>query len=257
MNFRVDLSLFRGPLDLLLYLVRKHELDILDIPVAKITEQYLDYLAVLEKIDVNAVGDFVAMAAILIEIKSQQALPQSDEVEEEIEDPRNELVRQLLEYKKYRDAAVILDEKSRDWQQRYPRLANDLPPRPRNLAEEPIREVELWDLVSAFGRILRERNVEPTENIVYDDTPISSHMERLFARLQRERRIPFRDLFQPGMHRTTLVGVFLASLELVRHEYALCEQEDLFDEIAVMAHPNGKQLDLGGVSRYENDGDEE
>ena len=246
MNFRIDLdNLFRGPLDLLLYLVRKHELDIIDIPISRITGQFLDYLAVIEQIDVNAVGEFIAMASILIEIKSQQVLPQiEEEIEEEIEDPRNELVQQLLEYKKYRDAATVLDEQSRRWQQRFPRLSNDLPPRKRDLAEEPIREVELWDLVSAFGRILRENEAEPGERIVFDGTPVQVHMRKVYDRLQRERRIPFRHLFQIGMHRSTLVGIFLASMELVRHHHALCEQDDRFGEIVITADPNGRPLEI-------------
>ena len=155
MEFRVDLNIFRGPLDLLLYLVRKHEVEIVDIPISLITDQYLEYLEVIEQLDVDAVGDFLAVASMLIEIKSQQVLPRCDEVEEAVEDPREELVRRLLEYKAYRDAASVLDEQSRQWQQRYPRIGSDLPPRQRDLAEEPIREVELWDLVSAFGRIIR------------------------------------------------------------------------------------------------------
>lgn len=129
MDFHVDLNIFRGPLDLLLYLVRKHEVEIVDIPISLITDQYLEYLTVLEQLDVGTVGDFVAMASLLIEIKSQQVLPRTDEVEEELEDPRQELVRRLLEYKQYRDAASILDERSRAWQQHYPRVAVDLPPR--------------------------------------------------------------------------------------------------------------------------------
>ncbi|GAH45490.1 unnamed protein product, partial [marine sediment metagenome] len=156
MDFRVDLNMFRGPLDLLLYLVRKHEVEICEIPISTITDQYLQYLAVLEQLDVGAVGDFLAVASTLIEIKSQQVLPRSDEVQDELEDPRNELVRRLLEYKKYRDAANMLEERGRTWQQHYPRFSSDLPPRERNLAEQPIQEVELWDLVSAFGRIIRD-----------------------------------------------------------------------------------------------------
>src|SRR3974390_3338756 len=148
MDFRVSLDIFRGPLDLLLYLVRKHEVEIVDIPISLITDQYLEYLTVLEQLDVGAVGVFLAMASLLIEIKSQQVLPRADEVEEELDDPRQELVRRLLGYKQNRGAARILEEGSRAWQQHYPRVAADLPPRQRNLAEEPIREVELWDLVS-------------------------------------------------------------------------------------------------------------
>src|SRR3990172_1434982 len=113
MDFRVDLDIFRGPLDLLLYLVRKHEVEIVDIPISEITEQYLGYLEVLERMDCNAVGDFLAVASTLIEIKSREVLPRSDEVDDDLEDPREELVRRLLEYKKYRDAATMLEERSR------------------------------------------------------------------------------------------------------------------------------------------------
>src|SRR5450830_1526230 len=114
-------------MDLLLYLVRKHEVEIVDIPIAIIADQYLEYLAVLEQLDVNAVGDFLAVASLLIEIKSQQVLPRGDEVEVELDDPRQELVRRLLDYKKYRDAASMLEERGRSWQQRYSRLSTDLP----------------------------------------------------------------------------------------------------------------------------------
>ena len=143
MEFRVDLNIFRGPMDLLLYLVRKHEVEIVDIPIAPITDQFLQYFAVLEQLDVNAVGDFLAMASLLIEIKSQQVLPRADEVEEPLDDPRQELVRSLLEYKKFRDAASMLEDRSRAWQQHYPRLASDLPAREREPGRGAIREVEL------------------------------------------------------------------------------------------------------------------
>ncbi len=158
MIFRVDLDVFRGPLDLLLYLVRKHELDITEIPIAPIAEQFLDYLAVLEQLDVNAAGDFLEMASTMIEIKSKMLLPRTDEEEtdEAWDDPRQQLVQQLLEYKQYRDAASVLEERGRTWSQCYTRLASDLPPREINPGEQPIQEVELWDLVSAMGRVLRE-----------------------------------------------------------------------------------------------------
>jgi segregation and condensation protein A len=252
-DFRVDLDLFRGPLDLLLYLVRKHEVEIVDIPIALITEQYLAYLEVIERLDCNAVGDFLAMASLLVEIKSQQVLPRGDEVEEAIEDPREELVRRLLEYKKYRDAASILEERSRQWQQRYARLASDLPQRERNLAEEPIQEVELWDLVSAFGRIIRDSAAARPSNIIYDDTPILVYMRRIYDRLRQRGRLAFSDLFVPGMHKSALVGVFLATLELVRHARVRAEQNDLFGEIWLLAPPDASgPLDLSSVSQYQS-----
>src|SRR3990170_9031444 len=153
MRFSVNLDIFRGPLDLLLYLVRKHELEITDIPLARVIDQYLEYIAVLEQIDVDAVGDFLDVASTLIEIKSRMVLPSDEEVAEELEDPRRELVRRLLEFKQYRDAASMLDERSREWRERFPRMATDQLARPLEPHEQPIREVELWDLVSAFGRV--------------------------------------------------------------------------------------------------------
>lgn len=253
MDFRVDLNVFRGPLDLLLYLVRKHEVEIVDIPIAMITDQYLEYLGVLEQLDVDAVGDFLAVAATLIEIKSQQVLPRADEVQDELEDPRQELVRRLLQYKEYRDAASILEEQSRNWQRRFARLADDLPPRGRDLAEEPIQEVELWDLVSAFGRIIRETAAARPSSIVYDDTPIHVFMERIHSRLLRRGHLAFSELFEHGMHKSTQIGIFLAILELVRHRQVLLEQNELFGEIWLLPRPDGAQsLDLSTVDNYDH-----
>ncbi len=245
--FLTQLANFNGPIDLLLYLVRKHELDIMNIPIALILEQYLDYLAVLEQIDVNAAGDFLALASTLIEIKSFEVLPGEEEVEEEFEDPKKELVEQLFEYKKYCDAAGELEERSRTWQLRIPRLANDLPPRSRNLGEEPIREVELWDLVSAFGRILRENSPKASHQVVYDDTPISTHMNRIHQRLRVEDRISFRQLFLPGQHKTTMIGIFMATLELVRHEFAYVYQDTLFGEIELAFRQSSKTSDFAAL----------
>jgi len=252
MNFRVDLNVFRGPLDLLLYLVRKHEVEICDIPIAMITDQYLAHLAVLRELDVNAVGDFLAMASTLIEIKSQQVLPRADEVDQEVDDPRQELVRRLLEYKKYRDAASILEERSRQWQQRFARLSDDLPPRQRDPAEEPIHEVELWDLVSALGRIMRDNEASKPSNIVYDDTPIHVFMERIHARLVRQNHVSFSELFDRGMHKSTMIGLFLAVLELVRHHHARVEQNKLFGEIWILPEAQSDEpLDLSAVDAYQ------
>ncbi len=253
MDFRVDLDTFRGPLDLLLYLVRKHEVEIVDIPISLIADQYLEYLSILEQLDVDAVGDFLALASTLIEIKSQQVLPRCDEVDDAIDDPREELVRRLLQYKAYRDAASILEEQSRQWQQRYARLGCDLAPRQRDLAEEPIHEVELWDLVSAFGRIIRESELSKPSNIVYDDTPIHVYMARIDERLRQGGHLAFSDLFAPGMHKSTLVGIFLAVLELVRHCQVRVEQNELFGEIWVLGRSDASgPLDLSNVDNYDH-----
>ncbi|MCE9529323.1 MAG: segregation/condensation protein A [Planctomycetales bacterium] len=234
MEFRVDLDSFRGPLDLLLYLVRKHEVDVAEVPIAKITQQYLDFLEVLEQMSVNDVGDFIEVASTLVEIKSRMVLPHGGEEPAEWDDPRDELVARLLEYKKYKDAASMLEERSRDWQQHYARLASDLPPREVDPSDQPIHELELWDLVSAMGRILRESARVKPATIVYDDTPIQVYMQRIHATLATRQRAAFSEMFEPGMHKSAIVGVFLAVLELCRHHNVRAEQNDFHGEIYIV-----------------------
>jgi segregation and condensation protein A len=231
MSFRVDLETYRGPLDLLLYLVRKHEVEITEIPIAIITEQFLEYLDVLKQLDINLVGDFVDMASTLMEIKSRMLLPHVEEAEPAIEDPRQELVQRLLEYKQLKEAASMLEDRGRQWQDRFVRLADDTPQTEPNLAEQGIREVELWDLVSAFSRLVRDQNRSKPTSIVYDDTPIHVYVSRLQEELTARGTVPFTSLFQPGMHKSTLVGIFLAVLELVRHYGVRAIQKTLFGEI--------------------------
>lgn len=252
MDFHIDLDIFRGPLDLLLYLVRKHEVEIVDIPIAAITEQYLEYLSVLEQLDVNAVGDFLEMASTLIEIKSRLVLPRGGEEEETLEDPRQDLVRRLLEYKQFKDAASLLEERGRAWQERFPRLSNDLPARERNLADEPIDELELWDLVSAFGRILRDYHVAIPSNIIYDETPIHVYMSRIHERLRAAGRVALGDLFEQGMHKSALIGMFLAVLELVRHHGVRSEQAELYGEIWLLPGDADRPLDPATAATYEH-----
>ncbi|MBX7167386.1 MAG: segregation/condensation protein A [Pirellulales bacterium] len=251
MAFRVDLDIFRGPLDLLLYLVRKHEVEITDIPVALIAEQYLAYLEVLKLLDVNAVGDFLEMASTLIEIKSRMVLPHAEEEETPIEDPRQELVRQLLEYKRFKDAASLLDERSRQWQERFARSAHDAP-RGRDWANEPLKEVELWDLVSALARMIRDSQTSQPSNIIYDETPIHVFMGRIHQRLLAERQVSLADLFEQGMHKSTLIGIFLAILELVRHHDVRAEQDQLFGNIWLLpGERTGATLDLSAADNYQ------
>jgi segregation and condensation protein A len=256
MDFRVELDIYRGPLDLLLYLVRKHEVEIVDLPIAPITEQYLEHLAVLKELDVNAVGDFLEMASTLVEIKSRSVLPRGGEVEDELSDPRQELVRRLLEYKKFKDAASMLEERGRTWQQRFGRVASDLPPRERDLSEEEIHEVELWDLVSAFGRIMRDIEATRPSNIVYDETPIHVYMSQINRLLLDRGRLTFRELFRPGMHKSALIGMFLAILELVRHQQVRAEQNRLFGELWVLPGPSAAaELDPSAIETYEHGAD--
>jgi segregation and condensation protein A len=251
MSFRVNLNAFRGPLDLLLYLVRRHEVDIFDIPIALITNQFLAHLEVLKELDVNDVGDFLELASTLMEIKSRLVLPQTETDEETWEDPREELVERLLQYKKYKDVASMLEEKGRRFQQSHPRVSNDLPPRQLDPADQPIHEVELWDLVSAFGRIMKSHEVVQPTNISYDDTPIQTYMQRIHRFLVEDGELAWTTVFEPGMHKSTLIGMFLAILELVRHHKVEAEQVENTAEIWIRQGDHfDAQLNLAETDEY-------
>ena len=235
MDYRIDLPVFRGPLDLLLYLVKRNEVDICDIPIARIAEQFRAYLDVLQLIDVELAGDFLVMAATLMEIKSKMLLPRADEAAAEDEDPRLELVRQLIEYKKYKDAAALLEEQAERQSTRLPRQGVAAPA--TDPAQQPLRAVELWDLVSAFGRLMRETLALQPQQIVVDQTPLQVYMDQIHGRLEREGRLPFSALFEPPHTRGRLVGLFLAVLELTRGRQVAAEQPEAFGDIWLTLRP--------------------
>ena len=247
MTYRVELDLYSGPLDLLLYLVRRQEVEIVDLPIAAITHHFLEFLEVLELIDLDLVGDFVVMASTLCEIKSRMVLPRAEEVEPEVtaveEDPRSDLVRQLLEYKKFKDAARLLEEHAAEWQERYPRLTDERPLHGGDPSTDLIKEVELWDLVSALSRVLRHNPARPETAIVYDDTPISTYIERIRARVLAENQVAFSSFFAGAFLKSRIVGIFLAILELLRHHGFRAEQPVEFGEIWIL--PPGSENDGG------------
>lgn len=237
-EYRVALDLFGGPMDLLLYLVRRDELDILDLPLAKIATQFLEFIEVLEFLDVSQAADFVSTASTLAEIKSRTVLPRQDEeapTEEPLEDePQRNLVHKLLEFKRLREASQALEAQAALWQERYPRLSDERPRQGRDLADDLIKEVELWDLVSALARVLRRRTVEHEASVRYDDTPISVYIERVGERVRREGRVEFTALFDSATKRGVVVGLFLAILELLRHHAFRAEQPVDYGEIWIL-----------------------
>ena len=255
MTFQVQLDSYRGPLDLLWYLIRKEEVEITAVSLAHITQQYLDHLTVLEQLDVNIAGDFVEVASQLIETKSRLVLPRAEEAEEPtMDEPAEHLVARLLEYKKYRDVASLLDDRAREWQQTYPRLADDLPPRIVAPHEQPIREVELWDLVSALGRLMRDSEEQRDTKIVYDDTPIQTYIKAICERLIEHGEASLTDILCRGMSKAAVIGIFLAVLELVRHHSVEAIQEEGSVEIRVRPGPNfTDSLDLSAFDSYRGD----
>lgn len=252
MAFRVQLDLYHGPMELLLHLVRKQEVPIESLPLASLTEQFLQYVAVLEQLDVDSIGEFLDVASTLIELKSRLVLPQAAaddaEAEQVLEDPKQDLVGRLLEYKKFRDAAAELETRGIDWSRRRVRVAPDAPPRKVPLDQQPLEQVELWDLVCAFGRVIQEK-LEPAgpATIQYDETPVHVFMQRVHQRLVTEREVLFSDLFEATVHKSTLIATFLAVMELVRHRHALADQSQPYGDI--LLRPGAEPLPETGALR--------
>ena len=255
--YRVHIAEFSGPLDLLLYLVRRQELDILDLPIGRITAQFVEFLETLTVLDFDQIGEFLVLAATLVEIKSREALPREEAAPtmvEEAPDAKGDLVRQLREYKRFREAAAVLEAQSAEWQLRYPRLSNDRPRAGNDPSEDLIKEVELWDLVSALTRVLKRHTENAPKAIVYDDTPISTYIEQIKARVLAELRVSFSSLFHENFSRSKITGIFLAILELLRHHHFRAEQPVPFGEIFVIPPPEGDWLTQPAGGEVESGG---
>lgn len=239
--YRVELPIFRGPLDLLLYLVKKHEVDILDIPINSVAQSFLSYLQVIQLIDIDAAGDFLVLASTLMEIKSRMLLPrvvESDDAEpgtEGASDPRAELVKQLVAYRRYREAADRLDQLAAQQANHWPRGYIEKPYQERDPQQQPMQQVELWDLVSAFDRLLRATLSNQKQAITSDDTPQYVRMAELLSHLQQATGpVPFESLFQPPHTKARLIGLFLALLELIKLHRVQVEQPEPFGPIQVL-----------------------
>ncbi len=240
-DYRVSLEAFEGPLDLLLYLIRRDEVDIHDIPVAAIADQFMRSLEEIERIDLETAGEFLVMAATLMELKSRMigfdAARKTDPAAHasHTEDPRRELVRQLLEYKQFRDAADQLEDRLTVWEKRAPaaragydaaRVREHLPAPD----EIELEDLTLSDLVEAFGAIAESVNFERLgdHQVFDDDTPIELHAEDLVDRLSREgapEGTPLGQIFE-GRRRAEMIGLFLAMLELVRQRRLRVRQDE-------------------------------
>ena len=252
-DYRVELDTYSGPLDLLLLLVRRHEIDLHDIPIAQLTDQYLRHLDLLKETDVNLAGEFLVMAATLLEIKSAMLLPpahtedDASDAPAEVLDPRHELVQQLLAYKRFKDAAFELDQRRHDWQSRFPRrpaglgsvrgdiragevelAADGAEQASAELIEIDLEDVHVLDLCQAFAQILQSIGRGPAyHEVVYDDTPIALHAEDILDRLQRDGPLTLAAIFVGRESRSELIGLFLATLELVRQRKLSVLQEQI------------------------------
>jgi len=232
-------ELFNGPVDLLLYLVRKQELDILTVSLGELVDGFMTYLEVLEFIDFDIAADFVVAASALVEIKSRMALVKTEPVEEEEEeaeesDANEHLIQHLLQYKQLKEAADVLQEQALAWQDRYPRLADERPHEKRSIADDLIKDLEIWDLVGAFSRIVKKKSTEREELLRFDATPIHIYVDQIGKQVREEGRVLFQSLFGKEDDRSKVIGMFLAILELLRHHHFRAEQNVDFDEIWLM-----------------------
>lgn len=227
-DYRVNLDIFAGPLDLLLYLVRKEEVDIYDIPIAKITDQYIRYIELLKSLDIDLAGDFLVMAATLMQIKSAMLLPkvEPDQIQDDdLVDPRMELVRQLLEYKRFKDAANLLNAAADEQQERYPRPGTIVEMlKPTSEPELDLEQVSIWDLLEAFDVVCKAIGTVADISHIQDDTPIDLYQIEILHRLQTEGPMTFERIFECKTGRVVMIGLFLALLELIREKLIWAEQ---------------------------------
>ncbi len=239
-EYKIDLDIYNGPLDLLLYLIRREEVDVYDIPIAKITDQYMMYLEKLQSIDIGLAGDFLVMASTLMYIKSQTLLPRNEVIDgEDEEDPRLELVKQLLEYKRYREATTAMTRLSEERSHRFSR------PEERLIDDEKegdeklhLDEIDVWKLAQFFSTFMKQTMGDVITKIVYDDIPVQVYMDKVINRLNSTHAISFKELLYSTNGKVEIIGVFLALLELVRLKKIKLEQFQDFDEIRVSANEN-------------------
>ncbi len=231
MSYKVKLEVFEGPLDLLLYLIKKNEIDIYDIPIAAITEQYLEYLELMRMLDLNIAGEFLVIAATLIHIKSKMLLPPDEKelLPEEEEDPREELVRRLVEYKKFKEVAGILQDLE---SQRKKMFTRDIP-----FEVEPgevFFEASLFDLITAFTRVLKDVPKEMFQEIIKDEFTVEQKVHDLLHMLVKTPVISLFDLFKSAKNKPEIIATFLAVLELIRLKEIIVVQKQNFSDIEII-----------------------
>lgn len=235
---RLHLDNFEGPFEVLLYLIRSQEIDIFDIPIARITDQYLRFLQLMEEEDLDIAGEYLVLAATLIQIKSKMILPvdvQDDEEFEEEEDPRMELVEKLLEYRKYRDVTTLLEELEAARSDCYAR--NVTPQFEPGDDEDDYIEVSLFDLVQSFKGVLRFLAPDASHTIEKEAASVDEKIDQIQRLLESQDSVAWVDLFKQCRHRIDLVCTFLAILELCRMGAVRAHQHRTFGDIRLFAVP--------------------
>ena len=231
LDYTFRLEGFEGPLDLLLHLIQKNELDIFNIPIALITEQYLEYLQLMKVLNLDVAGEYLLMASTLLHIKSKMLLPKSSEKEEEEEDPREELIRRLLEYQKYKQAGGELEKRPMLDRDVFIRL---MPAEPGEVPEEERIEVNLLELLEAFRQVLERVKTETVHEVILEHLSVEDKIQDILTLLQRENRsLTFHRLFPEQASRRVVIITLLAILELVKMKRIRIFQLAPFETIRV------------------------
>lgn len=235
MSYKVKLEVFEGPLDLLLYLIKKEELDIYDIPITKITEQYLEHLGIMGVLDLNVAGEFLVMAATLMHIKSKLLLPPEEVVTEEgIEeiDPRAELAQKLLEYKKFKEVAGQLREMENRRSKLFTRKVEE---KVKTDSEgKPYFESDIFSLISAMSSVLKNFSREELYEIIKDEFTVEEKVHDLIHMLVINPVIYFVDIFKKAKNKIEIIATFLALLELIRLKEVVIRQREAFGKIEII-----------------------
>jgi len=233
-EYKVQFPVFEGPLDLLLYLVKKEEVDIYEVNLTKLATQFIEYIDVMRILDLEVAGEFLVMASTLMHIKSRELLPKDQQVqieEAEEEDPRWELIRQLVEYKKFKDAAAQLQAREIEQESVFPRVPGKIDITPPG---SPKSEVSLFDLINAVNAVLKRVSQRGELREIFEEKwTVSQKMEMLAQMLAERPAIPFSELFEMATSRYEVVCTFLAVLELTRLRKILCAQAEMFGEIVI------------------------
>jgi segregation and condensation protein A len=236
-DYKVRLEIFEGPLDLLLYLIKRDELDIYDISLERITRQYLEYLQAFKELNIAVAGEFVVMAANLIYLKSRSLLPvdqQPPEEDAEDDDPRWDLIRQLIEYKKFKEAAAQLNARALEQEQIFSRVGDGSPA----VSDVPLRlgEVGIFQLINAFQTVLKRVAArENLQDIFGEHFTVSDKIEWILQRVSAGVALRFSELFETVASRVEIVVTFLALLELIRLKQVRATQNNPFDEIGIVS----------------------
>ncbi len=233
-QYSIKLPLFEGPMDLLLHLIRENKIDIYDIPIALITHQYLEYIGMMKELNLDIAGEFVVMAATLIQIKSRMLLPPDESAEEEeIEDPRLELVQRLLEYKAFKEASLALKEIGDEWSDVLYREAEGEGASQEEGKELSLFDLSLFDLLAAFRKILEKAPPE-FANITKETLTLKDFISGVLQKLEGKDTLKFEELFDPGSSRGVLIVTFVAILEILKLGLAKVYQEGDFGAIWVI-----------------------